>query len=221
MKERVGWLGILTALVAAAEEPSPLERYLASAEAQAASMRPAGPGSLYAAEGMLADVARDPRALQVNDLVTILVAEQATALSRGATSTSRQSSSNASAGSFYGATSSRFGNLLAGSSNMQLDGEGETSRQTTITTRLSARVAQVLPNGYLVLEGNREIVVNAERQLVTIRGVVRPADLLPDNSVRSDRLAQMEIRIDGKGVVNDAIRRPNFLYRLLLGILPF
>jgi flagellar L-ring protein FlgH len=50
---------------------------------------------------------------------------------------------------------------------------------------------------------------------------VRPADLAHDNSVPSDRLAQMDIRLNGKGVVGDAIRRPNILYRLLLGILPF
>jgi flagellar L-ring protein precursor FlgH len=39
--------------------------------------------------------------------------------------------------------------------------------------------------------------------------------------IRSDRLAHLEVRIDGKGVVGDAIRRPNFLYRILLGLLPF
>jgi flagellar L-ring protein precursor FlgH len=50
---------------------------------------------------------------------------------------------------------------------------------------------------------------------------VRPTDLLSDNTVRSDRLAQLEVRVNGKGVVGDAIRRPNFLYRILLGLLPF
>ena len=54
-----------------------------------------------------------------------------------------------------------------------------------------------------------------------VRGIVRPLDLAPDNSVASDRLAQMEVSVNGKGVLGDAIRRPNFLYRLLLGILPF
>jgi flagellar L-ring protein precursor FlgH len=39
--------------------------------------------------------------------------------------------------------------------------------------------------------------------------------------VASNRIAQMEIQVNGKGVVNDSIHRPNFLYRLILGILPF
>jgi flagellar basal body L-ring protein FlgH len=51
--------------------------------------------------------------------------------------------------------------------------------------------------------------------------VVRPADIDPTNSVQSDRLGQLEVHIDGKGVVNDAIKRPFFLYRLLLSLLPF
>ena len=52
------------------------------------------------------------------------------------------------------------------------------------------------------------------------RGVVRPADLLADNTVLSDRLAQLEVRVNGKGVVGDAIKRPFILYRILLGLLP-
>ena len=90
-----------------------------------------------------------------------------------------------------------------------------------LTTTLTARVTHVLPNGYLVIEGSKSIQVNSEHQAVTVRGVIRPADVSPGNQVRSDRIAQMEIRLNGKGVVNDSIRRPFFLYRLLLGLLPF
>jgi flagellar L-ring protein precursor FlgH len=79
----------------------------------------------------------------------------------------------------------------------------------------------VLPNGGLVVEASKEIQVNSEHQLITVRGVVRPADIDATNSVLSARLAQLEVHIDGKGVVGDAIRRPNFLYRLMLWLLPF
>jgi flagellar L-ring protein precursor FlgH len=51
--------------------------------------------------------------------------------------------------------------------------------------------------------------------------VIRPTDLGPGNAISSDRLAQLELRINGKGVVGDAIRRPNIIYRILLGLLPF
>ncbi len=64
-------------------------------------------------------------------------------------------------------------------------------------------------------------MVNSENQVITLRGVVRPADLSNANTVLSDNVAQMELKINGRGVVNDAIHRPMFLYRLLLGLLPF
>jgi flagellar L-ring protein precursor FlgH len=51
--------------------------------------------------------------------------------------------------------------------------------------------------------------------------VVRPADITTANTVSSDKVADMEIHVNGKGVINDAIHRPNFLYRLVLGLLPF
>jgi flagellar L-ring protein precursor FlgH len=112
-------------------------------------------------------------------------------------------------------------NLANLSTSTSLDGEGSTSRQTTFTTTLAARVTHVLPNGYLVVEGSKDIQVNSERQNVVMRGVVRPADLDLTNTVISTHMAQVEVRINGKGVVNDVARRPNFLYRLLLGVLPF
>jgi flagellar L-ring protein precursor FlgH len=56
---------------------------------------------------------------------------------------------------------------------------------------------------------------------VVVRGVVRPADLATDNSIQSNQIAQMEIKVDGKGVVNDAIHRPFILWRLIMGLLPF
>jgi flagellar L-ring protein precursor FlgH len=79
----------------------------------------------------------------------------------------------------------------------------------------------VLPNGYLVVEGAKDVQVNSERQIVTVRGVVRPFDVSSGNMVASDRIAQLEVKINGKGVVGDAIRRPFILYRILLGLLPF
>jgi flagellar L-ring protein precursor FlgH len=78
-----------------------------------------------------------------------------------------------------------------------------------------------LPNGFLVLEGSKNVQINSQWQTVTVRGVIRPADLTAANTVPSERVGQLEVKLDGKGVVKDAIRRPNFLYRLLLGVIPF
>jgi flagellar L-ring protein precursor FlgH len=112
-------------------------------------------------------------------------------------------------------------NLLGTSTNTQLNGQGQTNRTSDLTTNLTARVIATLPSGDLIVEGNKLIQINSEKQKITLRGIVRWNDINPANQVSSDRLAELEVLIDGRGVVNDAVRRPNFLYRLLLGLLPF
>ncbi len=202
---------------------SPLDRYITEALGRGAAANTASPGSLWTPSSDLTDLARDLRARHVDDMVTILVAERAFAVSKGATKTSRESSARGSVTAFGGTlrTGSPWTDLARASSEVNLDGQGATSRETVFTTTLAARVTHVLPNGYLVLDGSKDVQVNSERQTVRIRGVVRPVDLTPGNVVRSDRLANLEVTINGKGVVGDAIRRPFFLYRLLLGLLPF
>ena len=204
-------------------EPSALDKYLQEAlKQQVAPVQPS-PGSLWSPASRLTDVAADVRAVQVDDLVTIVVNEQASAVANGATQTSRAAAAKSQITALGGPKSPTGGaaNLLNLASSQSLNGAGTTSRGSTITATLSARVTHVLPNGYLVLEGTKNVQVNSEHQIVTVRGVIRPADLTTGNIITSNQLAQMEIKIDGKGVVNDAIRRPNILYRLLLGLLPF
>ena len=205
-------------------EPSALDKYASEAAQQAQTQAAtASPGAIWTPIAQFSDFARDLRASQVNDLVTIVVSEQASAVTSGASKSARKSNASASVTSLAGLKSptGALANLANATGNVALDGSGTTSRQTAITTTLSARVVRVLPNGYLMLEGSKDVQVNSEYQTVAVRGVIRPADLAPDNSVSSNRLAQVEIKLNGKGVVGDAIRRTNILYRILLGILPF
>jgi flagellar L-ring protein precursor FlgH len=181
----------------------------------------ASPGSLYTASGRLADNARDVRAGEVNDIVTIIVNEAASAVVSGTSNSSRKSSVNASISAAYGVTGSKLNNLLGTSNDTELAGAGSTSRNLTLSTTISARVIEVQSNGNLVIEGTRDIGVNSDKQTITVHGIVRPADLSSANMVYSVQVANLQVKVTGKGVVGDAIRRPNFLYRLLLGLLPF
>jgi flagellar L-ring protein precursor FlgH len=205
------------------EEPSALDQYVEQAHKRAAANESLSPGSLFSGEAIWSNLAIDDRARSIDDIVTIDVNEQASAVSTGATKTARTSSANAAVTSFAGVlpAAGKLANLANLNSATSLNGSGTTSRTTTLTTTITARVVDVLPNGYLVIEGHRAVLVNSENQVVTIRGVVRPSDLSSTNTVQSGSVGQMELRINGKGVVNDAIHRPNFLYRLLLGLLPF
>ena len=168
-----------------AAEPSALDKYVREATSEAPSGSVSSPGSMWAANSRLTDLSTDIRASQVNDIVTILVNEQASAVATGDVNTSRASSASSAITSLAGVQSptGALANLLNMTSNTQLQGKGETSRGTQLTTTLSARVTHVLPNGYLVLEGAKDVQINSEKQTVTVRGVVRPIDLTSSNIV--------------------------------------
>lgn len=205
------------------ESASPLDQYLREVAARGVTAgSQTSPGSIYSVGSRLGDAFRDLRASQMDDLVTIIVSDKASAVTTGTTTTARKSSVNAGIQSIAGPlrTAGVLPNLVGATSNQQLAGQGTTNRNSTLTTNLSARVTHVLPNGNLVVEGIKTIVVNSENQLVVVRGILRPQDLTASNTITSDRLANLEVKVNGKGVVNDSIHRPFILYRLLLGLLP-
>ena len=208
------------------QQSSAVDQYVRDAESRAtAEGGSATTGSTWSTYSVMTDLTRDPRASRVDDVVTVVVAESASAVTSGGTQTARKSSANTSITALPGIKSNAATALLSNmpkmSSDTELNGTGSTTRSTTLTTNLTARVVRLLPNGFLVIEGTKNVQINSEWQTVTVRGVIRPADLAADNTVPSQRIAQLEVKLDGKGVVNDAIRRPNVLYRLLLGVLPF
>jgi flagellar L-ring protein precursor FlgH len=222
------FLMALSPLCAAKKKPapparSPLDRFISEAEARSAVAPPATPGSIWQPGSRLADAARDMRASQVDDVLTVVVAEAASAVSTGTSKTQRSSAATSSLASVPGIpkTAASLAKLANVTGNQTLNGQGTTSRTTTLNTTLTARVTHVLPNGGLVIEATKNVEINGERQIITVRGVVRPADIDPTNSVLSNRLGELEVRVNGKGVVGDAIHRPFILYRLLLGLLPF
>jgi flagellar L-ring protein FlgH len=204
-------------------EPSPLDRYIT--EAMRSGALPATdttPGSLWSGAAPLLNLTSELRASHVNDVITVQVNESASAATTGATKTGRTSSASSAITALGGVTKATgpLANLANLSGTTTINGQGTTSRDITFSTTITARVTHVLPNGYMVVEGSKDIDVNSERQLITVRGVVRPIDLSPANVVLSNHLGQMEIRLNGKGVVGDAIRQPFILYRLLMGLLP-
>jgi flagellar L-ring protein precursor FlgH len=219
---------LLSAGVKGAERKAPqltvLDQLLAEDEKRGSEpAKTAASGSLWSPSSRLADIGSDPRATQLDDLVTIVVSERASAVASGTTKSARASSAANSIGALAGLTKATgpLANLTNLSGSNSLSGEGTTSRETVLTTNLTARVTRVLPNGVLLVEGTKSVQVNSEQQVVLVRGLVRPSDISAANTVASDRISNLEVRINGKGVVGDAVRRPFFLYRLILGLMPF
>lgn len=204
-------------------EPSLLDQYIRSASATGKEGVEPAPGAIWSPTSRLTDLGRDVRASQMDDLVTVLVTESVNAVATGASTSQRASSANASVSSLAGKKSAAgaLANLAGLSGDQKLNGVGTTSRGATLNATLTARVVRVMPGGLLLIEGNKNIQVNSEQQVITVRGIVRTTDISTANTVPSTQIADMEIKVNGKGVVGDAVRRPNVLYRLLLGVLPF
>lgn len=201
-----------------------LDQYLKTAPPAPSSEadKPA-PGAIWSPEARLADLGRDLRASQVDDLVTVVVTESINAVASGTSATERASSANAQINSLLGkkSASGALANLANLSGDQKLNGTGTTSRAATLTTTMTARVVRVMPGGVLLIQGDKNIQINSENQVITIRGLVRTADITTVNTVASTQIGNLDVKLNGKGVVGDAVRRPNALYRLLLGILPF
>ena len=230
MKIQAVSLLICCATLAAAEKPkkappeSALDQTLKQLAATQGTERQAVlPGSLWTPTSLFSDLTADLRARRVGDIITILVQEKASAVSTGTVKTARNSSLKSSISAAGGITRATgpWANLAGVGTQTSLDGQGTTSRDTTLNATISAVVTQVLPNGGLVIQGTKNVKINSENQVLSLRGIVRPVDLSTANLVPSDRVAQMELQVNGKGVVADSVRRPFVLYRLIMGILPF
>ena len=183
---------------------------------------PNSPGSLWTDQGRLADLASDYKARQVGDLVTILVVQSLQATNTGNVATDRSFKASSGINALAGhIRTSGVENIFSPTSSQTLQGKAQASSTSSLRTSLTGRIVAVLPGGNLVVEAEREIVMNNEKQTILVRGVVRPGDLAPDNSVPSNAVANLELQVKGKGVVSEGTRPPNVFTRWLLRLVGF
>lgn len=173
----------------------------------------------------------DVKARNLNDIVMIRVVENITGLGKANTKTGRDSSMEASVDKFFGAPLNfnnnnfwgkgyTFSPEVKGSMKNTFKGDGETARQSKLDAVISAKVVEVLPNGNLVLESRKEIVINRENQILVLKGIVRPEDILPDNTILSTKIADAKIYLVGEGVIGDK-QGQGWLVRIIDKIWPF
>ncbi|MBN1571490.1 MAG: flagellar basal body L-ring protein FlgH [Acidobacteria bacterium] len=203
------------------QDPTELRSYVESAHRKQQE-RENHEGSLWNGSSYRSNLFRDSKARYVDDVVTIRVMEATQAVATADAKNAKNTSASAGFDNLFGAEKlvKEIPTMLSGKGGSSFEGEGSTSRATTLETTLTARVLDVLPNGYLVVEGMREIRVNNENQSVYLMGVVRPDDIASNNVVLSSSIAQMSVRLQGKGMVSQPIK-PGWLYKILNGILPF
>lgn len=180
-------------------------------------------GSLWTPDGRFNDLSTDTKAHSVNDLLTIHVLEATSATGTGTLQSKRDFAANAGLDGLFGtfAPTSRFQTLFAPHSTNDLNSQAQTAATSNLETSLTGRVVEVMPNGYLVIEAMRNIAMNNQQQTLIVHGVVRPADIAPDNSVLSTQVGELEIELQGKGVISDSTRPISGWVSMLMKFLTF
>jgi flagellar L-ring protein precursor FlgH len=175
------------------------------------------PGSLWPLEGsQFTDLAIDYKARRLGDLVVISIVEQTLAQAERDVTAQRAFTSGSGVTAIAGQVNTASFNPLYGlTSSSNLKGTGSANSQSLLQANISGRVVAVLPNGNLVVEAERQVYFNQEKQTIILRGLVRPGDIGANNSVPSTALSDLELEIKGKGVVSNAVRQPNLFVRLL------
>lgn len=179
-------------------------------------------GSIWSAEGVMIDPSSDYKAHSLNDAVTVVVSVQSNAAQSGSVDSERNFSANSAISGLAGDLATKGTNpLLAASSASSLKGTGATSSSTAFSTSLTGQVIAVLPNGDVVIEASRKIDMNNQHEEVIVRGIARPGDISPLNSVASTSLSALQIEVKGKGIISDSARPPNPLTRAILWLFGF
>ena len=180
-------------------------------------------GSFWTPQSPYSDMASDFKARNVNDLIVIQVVESTTAAEDGAVKTARTFSASSGISGFMGTPGPTAGiqNIFSPNSSRTLNGQGQTSSDAILTTSLSGRVVEVLPNGFLVIEAERQMFMNNQHQTVIIHGVVRPGDIGANNAIPSTSISNLEVELKGRGVISDGVAPPNILVRMILKLVGF
>ena len=156
----------------------------------------------------------DHRAMRVDDILTVLIVESAKAGSESKTNTKKENSFGVDVGGGSGSLGFLPSFGATGGNKVGYDGKGGTSREGKLVATVTARVIKVLDSGNLVIDGNKVVEINNEREIIKISGIVRPQDIQKNNIIYSSSIADAQITYSGNGVVNTA-QRPGFVARFL------
>jgi flagellar L-ring protein FlgH len=172
--------------------------------------------------GGKADFFRDSQPHGKGDLITINIAMNDSATFNNSTAKTRKSANSAGTEFDIGL----FNFLAQGQGeasikgNAAASGQGSVVRSEKLKLRLTAVVRKILPNGYLVVEGTQQVLVNSEMRNVRVAGIVNPADIAEDNSVDYQKIAEARVQYGGTGIVSSA-QKPAWGVQLWDKITPF
>lgn len=155
----------------------------------------------------------DVKAFKENDAIMVLIMEDTRANNTATTQTGRDH--QLSGGVSFNAAGTANTSIDAGiNTGNDFAASGKTTRQESIRSRLSAKVIEVEDNGNLRIRGTRTTTINGEQQQIIIEGIVRPVDVMSDNSIYSYNIMDMTLIIEGDGVVTET-QEPGLITKFL------
>jgi flagellar L-ring protein precursor FlgH len=158
----------------------------------------------------------------VGDLITIVVVQDISANNTGSVSSARNLSASSGITALPGQLKTTgVANLFSPNSAYSLAGKGQAATTSSLRTSLAGRVVALLPGGAMVIEAERQLTMNNERQTILLRGIVRPSDVGTNNTVASNAIGNLELELKGKGVISEGNRPPNPIMRAILRVLNF
>jgi flagellar L-ring protein precursor FlgH len=170
---------------------------------------------------------KDQRAHKAGDIITVLISIQDKGKLNNKTIRTRTSGMNIRTDSMMGYLNKfvvrptvNETNPLNISSNPTHSGQGDVDRKEEIELKMAAMVTQVLPNGNLVIKGRQEIRVNYEVREVLVSGIVRKEDILSNNTIRYEKIAEARISYGGRGQLTD-VQQPPYGQQILDTLWPF
>lgn len=156
------------------------------------------------------------RAKRVGDVITILLTERTNASKKATTTNRKVSDTNVSDPTIMGTKASVLAAgafpLVTKNNTLAFDfeadrtfrGEGESKQNNELQGSITVMVTAVLPNGNLVVAGEKWITINQGEEFIRLKGIIRPTDINPDNTILSTKLANARIIYSGRGAVNDS-----------------
>ncbi len=172
---------------------------------------------------------KDQRASNIGDIITVTIDIEDEATLENDTTKSRSGGESAGLDSFLGLEQSlsrvlpeavNNASLADFDSNSNHTGSGSIEREDEIKLRLAALITQILPNGNMVIHGKQEVLVNFEKRLLRIDGVIRPEDISVGNTIAYDQIAEARIVYGGEGQLTD-VQQPRYGQQLYDVIFPF
>ena len=171
----------------------------------------------------------DRRAVDVGDIMTVVIEIDESAEISNATGRSRAATQDLGIPQLFGIPQrfdrnavgdASLGNAVSVNSNSSSDGSGSVRRNERLELRVAVTVVDVLPNGVLSIAGNQEVRVNFELRELLVTGYVRPEDITRLNEITYDKIASARISYGGRGQITD-VQQPRYGQQALEAILPF